>query len=1039
MIHGHAQSYIITVVVNEQPKTFNVPRQDDNTLECPWKEGEGSECGKTYTSSEGLRKHLKNNHGIPSQIRIQSIGVPEVPVAAYSDDDDDGDYSYDGDSSDHDDHYSDVDEDPPRSRPIHSSVSPLEGGSVSDSAAPFVAIPRTEEDDGIQATHAPSQGNYHAGAQVASDSVGPHLYIRPSAMPHLGGGFALGPTVPLVWSAIPQMEVPSIEGGLLATHAPFSGNPAYYQAGRQVASYSIGPQRQQLHIRPSPYSRVSPSTRHFETLRAMQESPQKSRHQNIPAPQQQTFRIPGPRLSSPVPHAGKPKETPTPITPPQTTSAGSVSTNPQILATVSATLSVTAPPPPMEHDEAFRLSSPISNADFNRNDFHDPPSPVDVQAPEMASPFTNDDFAQDFSHFQDAPSPTPQATPSITKNFGRVPNPTPLVANLDVLSPVASNDNAGDGGPVGHNSFEPGANGSGAENAVANPCPCGKGMFTRSHITSNHEKSHSFRYHDRTKPIKGTLYRMELGFKFRCICDARFALIADVDAHFKEIEDEKHRGHGQSYRSADSPSYIQCTPAGYLLPAPATPPYDRLDAATNSAPDRPRLPAHAIPPSSSPTASWTPRAVIETVHCLGIVPSVQHPRIHFRASLRASSPATRRFRAMEIVACTQTHLHRFHDDAERPRQAARTLPSHPSMLRPAHRWSSTRLPPLAFLLSTQSPPYSTHAGGAHRRIADRPIALTPSGSLRSNPSVPLIHDAAAAVDDSSERALPRPATARARPSTAERRRTSYRDPPRPDATPSSPSPTAFSTSCTVIETITLVLFPSTRFARIHFSASFRSLADDGTLLCDADRMLFSNAFPPLTRRRWGPHLAARGPAIPLIDGFPGALRMIACHPTSCTIFPRDHRYRSPCMGSHFAITTLHRPHNADRCLLPDYSPVQVAATACCSLPHPHYAHPLYTTPADKTRRAPLIVCATLRSTSASPLAYVVSVTAHHRCANHGDRSPSHTLSSSLLTRGAPSHWHLTLFGKVPPETHNTRTVPHRFHPRHVHGVLPRPE
>ncbi|KAJ7248061.1 hypothetical protein C8J57DRAFT_1240568 [Mycena rebaudengoi] len=153
-------------------------------------------------------------------------------------------------------------------------------------------------------------------------------------MPPLGGGFASGTTTPFVGSAIPQTEgrtlipyfaIPSIEGivgsaisqtenyyanrphanslqggGIPATHEPFPGNPTYDHAGAQVARDSVGTHRQQLHIRPSPYSRAS--TIDFKSLRAMQESPQKS---------QGYLR----------------KKTPAPVAPPQITSAGSVSTN----------------------------------------------------------------------------------------------------------------------------------------------------------------------------------------------------------------------------------------------------------------------------------------------------------------------------------------------------------------------------------------------------------------------------------------------------------------------------------------------------------------------------------------------------------------------------------------------------------------------------------------------------------------------------------------------------------------------------------------
>ncbi|KAJ7216709.1 hypothetical protein C8J57DRAFT_1255288 [Mycena rebaudengoi] len=114
-------------------------------------------------------------------------------------------------------------------------------------------------------------------------------------------------------------------------------------------------------IRPSPYSRAS--TIDFKSLRAMQESPQKS--QGYPR-----------------------KKTPAPVTPPQITSAGSVSTNSPIPGTVSPLLPVTALPPPVEHNESFsvrilarsssfltvlQLPSPLAYADSNGGNFYDAP------------------------------------------------------------------------------------------------------------------------------------------------------------------------------------------------------------------------------------------------------------------------------------------------------------------------------------------------------------------------------------------------------------------------------------------------------------------------------------------------------------------------------------------------------------------------------------------------------------------------------------------------------------------------------------------
>ncbi|KAJ7205873.1 hypothetical protein C8J57DRAFT_1541502 [Mycena rebaudengoi] len=163
------------------------------------------------------------------------------------------------------------------------------------------------------------------------------------------------------------------------------------------------------------------------------------------------------------------------------------------LGTVSPLLPVTAPPPPVEHNEGFRLPSPAANADINGGDFYDAPSPT-VQVPEVASSFADAEFAPDCWHFQDPPSPTPRvtaATSSVAENFGKAPNPTPLVINLvaNMPSTIADNDNAGnsgdiadapspsprvagDGGPAGYNSSGPGANGSGLENPVVSLISC---------------------------------------------------------------------------------------------------------------------------------------------------------------------------------------------------------------------------------------------------------------------------------------------------------------------------------------------------------------------------------------------------------------------------------------------------------------------------------------------------------------------------------------------------------------------------------------
>ncbi|KAJ7850670.1 hypothetical protein B0H14DRAFT_2581880 [Mycena olivaceomarginata] len=59
---------------------------------------------------------------------------------------------------------------------------------------------------------------------------------------------------------------------------------------------------------------------------------------------------------------------------------------------------------------------------------------------------------------------------------------------------------------------------------------------------------------------------------------------------------------------------------------------------------------------------------------LGTVPFAWFSRIRFGASLRAFPPATRRSRARKLCPSPQTHLHRFHDDAESPRPAARDPP-----------------------------------------------------------------------------------------------------------------------------------------------------------------------------------------------------------------------------------------------------------------------------------------------------------------------------------------------------------------------------
>ncbi|KAJ7205875.1 hypothetical protein C8J57DRAFT_1541505 [Mycena rebaudengoi] len=153
MRHDHAKSYSVTCGV----KTFDVPREDNGTLKCPWQEGDGSECQHTCTNSEPLRKHLKNKHKVKSQIRIQSNGIPQVPVGAYS--------------NDANDDYSDGDEDPPRSPLLRSSVMPpLGGGSASGTTRPFVgsAIPQTEEGIVGSAISQTEEGicernRYHAG------------------------------------------------------------------------------------------------------------------------------------------------------------------------------------------------------------------------------------------------------------------------------------------------------------------------------------------------------------------------------------------------------------------------------------------------------------------------------------------------------------------------------------------------------------------------------------------------------------------------------------------------------------------------------------------------------------------------------------------------------------------------------------------------------------------------------------------------------------------------------------------------------------
>ncbi|KAJ7023781.1 hypothetical protein C8F04DRAFT_1271027 [Mycena alexandri] len=617
MCHSHAKSYIVTVGLKKHAKTFDVLRQDDNTIKCPWQKEDGSECNATHTNSELLRKHLKKDHNVKPQIRIESIEVPQLPT----DSDSDSDYSDDGEEDPDADDYSDDGKDPLRALGLRSSGIPLEDDSVS------------------------------------------------------------GATTPLVDSAIPQMEVSIETRSVPATHAPFRGNAVYHEAGAQVARDLVGPHRQQRDIRPSPYSRPSTSTIHFKSLRAMQESPQKGRLENVPASQQQTFPIGRSRLPSSV----APQTTPAPVAAHQTTSASSVAISVEIpdnsfpassrpierlsaVDTIPPLLPV-ATPAPGEHNEGFSLSSPMANAGGNFYAAPSSPGPV----PEVASPFANDDFAYDWGHFQDAPSATPQftaATSSVTENFARVPNPTPPVANLLVVpnapSLIARDDNtgnsgdiadapnlsprivnlvadtpflvagddsagnsgdiadesnsslrvadlanppsliarddttgnsgdigdasnpgarvAGDGGPAVYNSFESEADGSGVENAAVGPCPCGEGMFTRPHIVDKHEKSHTVKYHDGAKPIKATLYRKEeVGFKFLCICGAEFALKAEVDAHAHEIEIGKHRGHGQSY----APRYLTAPPrAPPPSPSPLRPqslprhPSDRSSART---------------------------------------------------------------------------------------------------------------------------------------------------------------------------------------------------------------------------------------------------------------------------------------------------------------------------------------------------------------------------------------------------------------------------------------------------------------------------
>ncbi|KAJ7323819.1 hypothetical protein DFH08DRAFT_968840 [Mycena albidolilacea] len=202
--------------------------------------------------------------------------------------------------------------------------------------------------------------------------------------------------------------------------------------------------------------------------------------------------------------------------------------------------------------------------------------------------------------------------------------------------------------------------------------------------------------------------------------------------------------------------------AFYLSPSlPANPIARRRDEAQRPYPSR--LPARATLPFALTDDALDAARGVETVHVLGTVPSTRFSRIRFCAPLRAFSLATRRSRAAEIVACPQTHLHRF-----------QTVPSCVRPFSPTHRYFTgciARHPNVAPLwhphCPAQSPLSSSHVGGVHRRIADHDIAIRSSNAIHrasmqthcfiyrsplSRPScspprdfsaIPPIHDAAA--------------------------------------------------------------------------------------------------------------------------------------------------------------------------------------------------------------------------------------------------------------------------------------------------------
>ncbi|KAJ7800591.1 hypothetical protein B0H14DRAFT_2616090 [Mycena olivaceomarginata] len=146
-------------------------------------------------------------------------------------------------------------------------------------------------------------------------------------------------------------------------------------------------------------------------------------------------------------------------------------------------------------------------------------------------------------------------------------------------------------------------------------------------------------------------------------------------------------------------------------------------------PYRSRLPARAILPFSL-TDGALDAARGGRNDVLGTVPSTRFSRIRFCASLRAFSLAMRRSRAAEIVACPQTHLHRFHDDAERPCPAARDPSVRPiDISRGASLVTQTSphsgIPTVQ--LKARFPP--SHVGGVHCRIANHDIAICSSNAI----------------------------------------------------------------------------------------------------------------------------------------------------------------------------------------------------------------------------------------------------------------------------------------------------------------------